>query len=121
MTNYVQPSFPSVFSQNTEQVRKLDKDLGLVLTEWSSNIKRILDGGISFQDNVDCAFVTFTSHAVAGTEFTVPHTLGKVPVGYIVYGQSGAGSVYDGVTTNTKTTLYLKSDVSAITFRLVVF
>jgi hypothetical protein len=51
----------------------------------------------------------------------VPHTLGKVPAGYIVCGQNAAGSVYDGSTANTPDTLYLKSDVASKAFRLIVF
>ena len=81
----------------------------------------ILNRGIAFDDNVDCRRVSVTSHGTPRTEFSVLHTLGKVPIGYIVYGQNGAGSVYDGTTANTATTLFLKSDVGGVVFRLIVF
>ena len=81
----------------------------------------ILNRGITFDDNVDCRRVSVTSHGTPGTEFSVSHTLGKVPIGYIVCGQNGAGSVYDGTTANTATTLFLKSDVGGVVFRLIVF
>lgn len=81
----------------------------------------ILNRGIAFDDNVDCRRVSVTSHGTPGTEFSVLHTLGKVPLGYIVCGQNGAGSVYDGTTANTDMTLFLKSDVGGVVFRLIVF
>ena len=81
----------------------------------------ILNRGITFDDNIDCRRVSVTSHGTPGTEFSVLHTLGKVPIGYIVCGQNGAGSVYDGTTANTATTLFLKSDVGGVVFRLIVF
>lgn len=81
----------------------------------------ILNRGIAFDDNVDCRRVSVTSDGTPGTEFSVLHTLGKVPIGYIVCGQNGAGSVYDGTTANTATTLYLKSDAASTSFRLIVF
>jgi hypothetical protein len=81
----------------------------------------ILNRGIAFDDNVDCRRVSVTSHGTPGTEFSVLHTLGKVPLGYIVCGQNGAGSVYDGTTANTAMSLFLKSDVGGVVFRLIVF
>lgn len=81
----------------------------------------ILNRGITFDENVDCRRVSVTSDGTPGTEFSVLHTLGKVPIGYIVCGQNGAGSVYDGTTANTATTLFLKSDIGGVVFRLIVF
>ena len=91
------------------------------LVDVSNLLDAILNRGITFDDNVDCRRVTATTHATPGTEFSVTHTLGKVPVGYIVCGQDGAGSVYDGPTENTATTLYLKSDAASKNFRLIIF
>ena len=121
MTLYREPNFPSIFTENFNNLRQFDKDLGTVLADWSSSLKGILDRGIAFDDNLDVRRVSVVSHGVPGTEFSVLHQLGKVPTGYIVYGQTAAGSVYDGTTANTKTTLYLKSDAATTTFRLVIF
>lgn len=121
MTKLAESNFPTLFSAGGTEMRPVDRDLMTVLDAMSSNLRAILDGGISFTDNVDCVLVTATTHATPGTEFSTAHTLGKVPTGYIVYGQNAAGSVYDGTTTNTGALLYLKSDVSSKTFKLIIF
>ena len=121
MTLYQEPNFPAIFTENQRDMRPFDRDLINVLGNWGLVLKAILDRGISFDDNIDIRRVSVVSHGTPGTEVSVAHTLGKVPVGYIVYGQTAAGSVYDGTTTNTATTLYLKSDASSATFRLIVF
>lgn len=120
MTQFAEPSFPAVLAAGSD-LRQFDRDLITVLGGMGLNLKAILDGGISIDDNMDISRVSVQSHATPGTEFSVTHSLGKVPTGYIVYGQTGAGSVYDGTTANNKTTLYLRSDVSAVTFKLLIF
>ena len=121
MSTFQEPNFPAIFTENQKDLRPFDRDLIQILGAWALNLKGILNRGISFDDNVDCRRVSVTSHVTPGTEFSIAHTLGKTPIGYLVYGQNGAGSVYDGATANDKTTLYLKSDVSAKVFRLIVF
>lgn len=121
MTKFSEPNFPALFTEQFDKLRTFDRELITALSNWSMVLKSILDGGISIDDNVDASRVSVTTHATPGTEFSVSHLLGKVPIGYIITGQSAAGSVYDGTTTNTKETLYLKSDVSSKTFRILVF
>jgi hypothetical protein len=121
MTKFSEPNFPALFTEQFDKLRTFDKELITALSNWSMVLKSILDGGISINDNVDASQVSVVSHATPGTEFSVAHLLGKIPSGYIVTGQNGAGSVYDGVTANTKNTLYLKSDVSSKTFKILVF
>lgn len=121
MTKFSEPNFPALFTEQFDKLRTFDRELITALSNWSMVLKSILDGGISIDDNVDATRISVTSHVTPGTEFSVLHLLGKVPLGYIVTGQNGAGSVYDGSTLNTKDTLYLKSDVSSKTFRLLVF
>jgi hypothetical protein len=121
MTKFSEPNFPALFTEQFDKLRTFDRELITALSNWSMVLKSILDGGISIDDNVDATRVYVTSHATPGTEFGVAHGLGKIPQGYIVTGQTDAGSVYDGVTANSRTTLYLKSDVSSKTFRILVF
>lgn len=121
MSKYADPVLPSIFIDNQEEMRQFDRDLITALGNWSLSLKGSLDKGLSFDDNMDVSRVSVVSHATPGTEFSVAHGLGKVPTGYIVYGQTAAGSLYDGATANTKTTLYLKSDAAAATFRIIVF
>lgn len=119
MTKLAPPNFSSLFTGS--DIRQRDLDLASILDSFANNLMAILDGGISFVDNMDVAAISAVSHATPGTEFATTHALGKVPTGYIVVGQTAAGNVYDGATANTNTTLYLKSDVSSKTFRILVF
>ena len=121
MTKFSEPNFPALFTEQFDKLRQFDKDLITSLSNWAMVLKSILDGGILIDDNVDASRVAVVSHATPGNEFSVSHGLGKVPLGYIVTGQESAGSVYDGTTANTNQTLYLKSDISSKTFKLLVF
>ncbi len=121
MTKFSEPNFPALFTEQFDKLRTFDKELITSLSNWSMILKSILDGGISIDDNVDASRISVVSHATPGVEVPVSHGLGKIPLGYIVTGQAGVGSVYDGSTPNTKDTLYFKSDVSSTTFRLLIF
>ena len=121
MTLYRDPFFPAIFKKNSPEIRDHDRFLLQILDEWNQNLRGIIEKGISFDDNIDCVRVSVTSHATPGTEFSVTHTLGKVPTDYIVCGQDGAGTVYDGTTANTSTTMYFKSDASSVEFRIILF
>ncbi len=121
MSTFKEPQFPALFVGDQANIRIFDRDLLTVLGFMTQNLKEILDTGISFDDNMDVSFVTATTHATINTEFPVTHGLGKAPTRYVVVGQSAAGSVYDGATVATKTTFYLKSNVSAKNFRLMFF
>ncbi len=121
MTQFAESNFPTLFTAGGAEMRPVDRDLMTVLDAMSGNLRAILDGGISVDDNMDMSRTTVASHATPGTEFSVAHGLGKIPTGRIIYGQTAAGSLYDGATANTATTFYFKSDVSAVTFRLIFF
>ena len=121
MTKFSEPNFPALFTEQFDKLRTFDKDLLTALSTWALVLKSSLDGGISINDNVDASRVTIVTHVTPGTETGYSHGLGKVPLGYIVTGQEAAGSVYDGATANTNQTLYLKSDVSSKTFKILVF
>jgi hypothetical protein len=122
MSSYKNPNLPALLvnRQVYPDIRKFDQDLLNTLNEISRNLDSILNRGISFDDNVDARRVTVTSHGSPGTEFSVSHELGKVPIGRIIYSQSGAGSLYDSGT-NDATTMYFKSDAASVTFKIIVF
>ncbi len=82
------------------------------------------DGAIQNNDkagNLSAVYCVFTSNGTANTQDTVPHTLGRIPLGYIVVEQDKAGTVYDGGTTFTDTNLYLKTTVASVAWKLLVF
>ena len=72
--------------------------------------------------NLSGTYVVYTSNGAANTEDAVPHSLGRVPVGYFAVRQDKAsGEPYDSGTTFTNTTIYLKSPVASVAWTLLVF
>lgn len=72
-------------------------------------------------ENIDGQFLTITTNGTANTESTFTHTLGSVPVGYIILWQDKAGSIYQGPATGTawtSTGISLKGSVVSITAQL---
>lgn len=69
-------------------------------------------------ENIDGVFLKITTNGTANTESTFTHTLGSVPIGYIILWQDKAGSIYQGPTTGTAWTttgISLKGSVISIT------
>lgn len=121
MTTYREPNFPALFTEGRESLRPFDKRLITVLAAWSQDLKGHLDRGLSFPDNIDAVDIEFTSSATPDLENAVAHTLGKIPTGALIYSQDKAGSVYNGTTAFTKTTIYLKCSVASVTIKAKVF
>lgn len=85
------------------------------------NLADLFDKGIGIDDNLDVSTVSVTSNGSANTEDAFAHTLGRIPVGYLVVNQDKAASVYASGTTWTKTTIYLKTSVATVALKLRVF
>jgi hypothetical protein len=98
-----------------------ERNLFNVIADSLRELRGILNAGISFTDNVDCDLVEFESSATPDAENTITHALGKVPSGYIVYGQDKAGSLYKGGTSWTSGYIYLKCSTASVTFNIIVF
>lgn len=74
--------------------------------------------GVSGQ-NIEGEWQLFTVSAGANVEFNVAHTIGSVPLGYIVVSQDKAGQLYQQAGTGTawtSTQISLKSTVDAVTY-----
>lgn len=106
---------------STEKLRKFDDDMLRSSNDQDENLATILNKGISFADNFDAYFTTYTSNATPDTEDAVAHELGKIPTGFIVVGLDKGAVVYDGTTTDTKTTIYLKCTVASTAVTILVF
>lgn len=118
---YKKGSLPNIFLQFKDQIRKLDDDLFRYLNEQDENLASIFENGINFDENVDGDFVTFTSNAIANTEDSIAHELGKIPTGFIVTALDKGAVIYNGGTVDTKTVIHLKSTVAATTFTIFIF
>lgn len=91
-------------------------------------LARIVNGQISFgdslnsiSDNIAGTWVSTTTPAVANTDFTVVHNLGRLPSGWIVAMQDKAASIYLGTLPSTETELTLKCSVASVAVRLFIF
>ena len=69
-------------------------------------------------ENISGEFQVFTTSGTPDAENTVAHTIGSVPIGYIVLKQDKAGSLYLGGSAWTSTNVYLKSDVASVAFTI---
>ena len=111
---------------------KSDKDILNYLKTIDTDLSNIflcLQGRVRFGtgedgangENISGEFQTVADSGTADTEFSVAHTLGAVPIGYIVTKIDAGGVVYDSGTTWTSTTIYLKcsSADTAITLFLL--
>jgi len=85
---------------------------------------KILRGNTSFgdgvnTDNIDGVWATATSPGTANTQFTVNHTLQRIPVGFDVKKKDAACDVYAGITAWTTTQIFLKA--TGINVHLTLF
>lgn len=86
----------------------------------SNEFYRVLNGSVSFTDNMFVSRVEVT-FASSGVDVVVPHTLQVVPTGYIPVKRSAAITIYDGSNSAwTSDYLYLRSD-GAGTATILVF
>lgn len=103
---------------------EFDKSIEEEFMRLGRQLEDILDKGIKFADNFNGQIKSHTSNAVANTEDTISHTLGRVPSGYLVLYQDKAGTLYQGPSTGTAWTasnLYLKCNVASVAFQLLIF
>ena len=107
-----------IFPQATNDQEKM---VFKILDEVLRSIKSVLNGGIRFEDNFDNRLLTFTSNAIPDTETVVAHTLGKTPVGIIVYSQNKAGSLYNSNNAHTTTSIKIKCNTASINFKVIIF
>ena len=98
-------------------VRRLDQDISQLSVALQGRIRFGTGTDGDRGENIAGEFQVVTT-AGADTEFAITHTLGAVPIGYIVLKQDKAASIYDSGTTWTNTTLYLKASAASVTLTL---
>ena len=110
-----QSLYNSTAKDQSDYVLAADNDL--------VNIFMALKGRLSFgngtaSENISGQFVTFTTSATPNAEFSVPHTLGATPIGWLVINKDKAGDLYAGTTAWTSTSVYLKCSVASVTYTI---
>lgn len=106
---------------------------GTTATYLSSALRGIIakfNGGISLGNgdsgyragNLDAQYIDVFTPSVADTEFTVPHGLGRKPIGYDVVRRDKAAIVYDSSGGSwSDTLLFLKCNAASATIKLRVY
>lgn len=108
---------------DNSDIKNYDTDFNTVFSCLQGRIR--FGGGTSGNsgENISGQFLTITTNGTANTESTFTHTLGSIPIGYIVLWQSIAGSIYQGPTTGTSwtsSTISLKGSVVSINALLFI-
>lgn len=94
------------------QVRRQQRDLELIFTCLQGRVRFGTGSDGARGENIMGEFQVISDTGAANTEFAVTHTLGSVPIGYLVTKNSKAGTVYDGTSSWTSTTLYLRHEAA---------
>lgn len=100
---------------NTDTWEELRRYVSITLDD----IVAAINGRLTFGDNVSTQVLSVTFSA-ANTSVTVPHTLKRVPSGYVLCGASAAMSIYNGSSANDKNNIYVKSSATG-TASILVF
>lgn len=103
---------------NYSNLSTLD-DLKRFLSVFLDNLTPIVNGNIEFDLNIKTKTVT-ANFLTANTELEVTHNLGRVPVGYLLAQSNVSTTLFNGVSTNTDSKIYLKSSAIANT-TIIVF
>ncbi len=120
MSSYEKGRIPKSFIMNKREVRKLDDDILRYLNEQDENFDALLNKGLRFLDNFDAKTVSYTSNAVADTQDTVAHGLGKTPIGVITVEIDKGGVVYKSASYNA-TNLFLKCSTASTAIKILVY
>lgn len=92
------------------------KTLVRFVTQSVTNISQLATGNVNFQDNIQC---TITDTALSSVETPVPHSLGIVPIGFLVLNVDSPGIIYAGTSPWNNKYIYLRSSVS-VTAKIAV-
>ena len=95
-----------------DQLRDLDNDVKKLFDMAQGRVRFGTGTDGARGENISGEFQVVSDTGNANTEFSVIHTLGAVPVGYLVLKNSKAGAIYDGTTAWTSTTIYLRHEAA---------
>lgn len=121
MPEFKKKSTDGLFTQYQLKIRQFDRDLMLFIEEVLINLTNLLNRGLSFTDNFDFEELSATAHATPDTEFSVTHTLERVPSRFIVVDIDEGGVVYKGTTAWTSTTVYFKCTTGGTAIKVLVY
>jgi hypothetical protein len=98
--------------------RNIDSDITAVFQAVNGNLRFGSSGSGTNGENIAGQWVTFST-TTANTEVAVTHSMGAIPVGFIVTNINVGGVVYTSGTAWTTTKVYFKC--SAATATITIF
>jgi hypothetical protein len=102
------------------ELSEFDELILRFLDERETALDGVLNGGLRIDENFDGEIVSYSSNAIANTQDTVIHGLGKIPVGFLVIDIDKGGVVYRSATSD-ETNLYLKCSTATTAVTLFIF
>jgi hypothetical protein len=98
------------------------------LGRWSERIARVLNGNVSFgstmsNKDVDMNLSIFKfsgTGPAANTDFTLPHSLGRIPITIVGQDTQNGGLVYRGSVAWTKTACTFRCTTAAAQYNIIV-
>ncbi len=103
-----QSRLPVEESRQEEHFRDLDQDINNLFLALRNNVAFGISTDGLLGSNIDGQYQVVADTGNANTQFSITHTLNRVPNGYIVVKNDTDGVVYDGTSANTSTTLFLR-------------
>lgn len=103
---------------DNSDIKNYDTDFNTVITCLQGRVRFGSGTSGNNGENLAGQFLTITTNGVANTESAFTHTIGAIPVGYIILWQDKVGSIYQGPITGTAWTsssISLKGSVASIT------
>ncbi len=108
---------PADSAPSTPWEKDADKSLDRIFAE----LKAMLNSGLGFVENFDCAIVNIVTNATPGVETAITHGLKRIPKGFLVLEKDKAAHLLVGQTTKTSTTYYVQSDVATVRATVMIF
>jgi hypothetical protein len=103
-------------------IAKIQSQLELITQTLNGGLRLKSGETLGRAGNFKAQMIELTTPSSANSEFSVPHSLGALPEGYIVVLQDKAGSLY---TSNfggwDKNTIYLKSDATSMLINVILY
>ena len=90
-----------------------------LLSAWLE-LAETINNGLKFSDNFNAETKIVADTGVANTEFSISHTLKRVPTGYIAIKNSTSGVIYNGTTSWTTTAIYLRCSVANANITVII-
>jgi hypothetical protein len=117
--------------KTVKQSININNEIGTYEQQLDSDVKNLFllsQGRIRFGagvdgergENISGEWQTYTSNATPDTADSITHTLGSVPIGFIVVNLDKGAVIYDSGTAWTTTTISLKCNTASTTATIFI-